>query len=208
MNDHTIYLRSARGVEAMRSPNGELSRGARMLLMAIDGRSSVLSYRTLLGQLGDVVELIRLLDTKGYIADTGVNHLRTEPKLLNGAPSASRLSAGLFSAAPTTAAQTASAPAPMQFKRMPVLSALDSAASLLRRSKLADAKAMMIDFLNRNLPEVALETALSLDAIDSIGGLESNLPDYFSLVAQVGAQGISHANSLMTLLNHPTSTFA
>lgn len=222
MNNHTIYLRTPRGTTVLRSPDSTLTRASRMLLMAIDGRSSVRAYRTLLTQLGDVVTLLQSLEAQGLIADTGVSHERNDPAATASQTSApfavdlrstdvAKATVTVTAArAPTDSPQPAHAPlgspAPVHFKAAPLWNAPSSSASQARLSRLADAKAMMIDFLSQYLPEVALETALSIDALDSVGALEANLPDYAALVARVEPEGAKHLRALNALLNHPTPT--
>jgi hypothetical protein len=76
MNDSIIYARTGIGTMVARDPASELPRSLRTLLLAVDGRTKVVSYRTMLTHLGDIPTLLQALERAGYIAATGAQSAR------------------------------------------------------------------------------------------------------------------------------------
>jgi hypothetical protein len=71
MDDSTIFARTGLGTQMARDASAELPRALRTLLLTIDGRTPLRSYRTMLTHLGDVPSLVQALEESGYIARTG-----------------------------------------------------------------------------------------------------------------------------------------
>jgi hypothetical protein len=69
MNEHTVFVRTEAGQQAVRDPQSELPRSVRALLFSIDGRSPADSYVQLLPNFGNVYALLDFLHQAGYIAE-------------------------------------------------------------------------------------------------------------------------------------------
>jgi hypothetical protein len=69
MNEHTVFVRTDAGQQAVRDANSELPRAVRTLLFSIDGHSTAGSYAALLPNFGNVYALLDFLHQAGYIAE-------------------------------------------------------------------------------------------------------------------------------------------
>jgi hypothetical protein len=69
MNEHTVFVRTEAGQQALRDANSELPRSVRTLLFSIDGRSLAGSYVALLPNFGNVYALLDFLHQAGYITE-------------------------------------------------------------------------------------------------------------------------------------------
>jgi hypothetical protein len=256
MDDNTVYARTGLGTQVARDPASELPRSLRTLLLSIDGRTKVRSYRTMLTHLGDIPTLLQALEGAGYVAATGAqtarqiagtmatqtgvitatnnpqSQPRSAPQLqpqwqqtaqprdpLPSAQGPNTLSPSQFEARVASNAAysqpkqstsdlvTRIQELQTQFTQRPTSIPIgqsgpgSGSATIIQTARLNSAKALMTDFLLRNLPDVAVEVSISIDRINTLSALESNLADYSQLIAPLGRISAEHLKQLRTLIS-------
>jgi hypothetical protein len=220
MEDNIIYMRTPVGTQVARDPAASLPRAMRTLLLSVDGRTRVSSYRMILSHLGDVALLFEGLENAGYIARTDGVQTRVAPPP-PPAPRPANIAAQLQSLAAATGFHPSQEPSVMgspptknfevlakinevqaQFtQNPPSLSGRTSAFNpTLRAANLNRAKGMMTDFLMQHLPAVAMEVSLSIDRIDTAEELSRALDDYAQLVAKLGRVSVEHLRDVRALI--------
>jgi hypothetical protein len=112
MDDSIIYARTGLGTLVARDPASELPRSLRTLLLAVDGRTKVISYRTMLTHLGDIPTLLQALERAGYVAVTGAQTARQIAGNMSTQTGVITASPNPPTHAPTLLRGPASAPAP------------------------------------------------------------------------------------------------
>ncbi|MGL4229763.1 MAG: hypothetical protein ACRDAM_10160 [Casimicrobium sp.] len=223
MDDSIIYVRTPVGTQVARDASKEMPRGMRTLLLAVDGRTRVASYRMILSHLGDVGMLFEGLENAGYIARTDGVNTRVAPPTPAATPrpatQASAVQRDLQSLAAMTSFQPTHQPAAAgepSIKNFDVLAKINEAQShftqgpntlsnrgshqVVRTANLNKAKSLMTDFLMRHLPDVAMEVSLSIDRIESFDELERSMPDYSQLVAKLGRVSVDHLREVRALI--------
>jgi hypothetical protein len=65
--DNAIYQRTMRGNSVTRDPNADMPRMMKTLLMAVDGKTSVVMFQKLLPNFGDVGALLMALQANGLV---------------------------------------------------------------------------------------------------------------------------------------------
>jgi hypothetical protein len=226
MDDTTIFVRTPAGTQVARDPSVSLPRAMRTLLLSVDGRTPVASYRTILNHLGDVMLLFEGLENAGYLARS--DGLNTRAATSNNAATTGRtassgqLANDLRSLGQMTNFKPTTNPtinneantknfevlakiqeAQTHFAQNPpgISQRLGTTNNFVRTANLNAAKSMMTDFLMQHLPDVAMEVSLSLDRIESFDELERSLPDYSQLVARLGRVSVEHLRQVRTLMN-------
>jgi hypothetical protein len=224
MDDATIFVRTTVGTQIARDPNASLPRAMRTLLLSVDGRTRVLSYRKILSHLGDVDLLFEGLENAGYIARTDGANTRLSTAIAPPARPATNASlasdlrslSAMTGFQPTINPSTTNPPSTKNFEVLakiqevqahftqntPTLSPRVGAThQAVRVANLNAAKSLMTDFLMQHLPEVAMEVSLSIDRIETFDDLERNLPDYSQLVAKLGRISVEHLRQVRSLIN-------
>jgi hypothetical protein len=226
MDDTTIFVRTTVGTQIARDPNVSLPRAMRTLLLSVDGRTRVLSYRKILSHLGDVDLLFEGLENAGYIARTDGANTRLSTVSAPPPPARPAANASLINDLrslskmtgfqPTINPSTTNPPSTKNFEVLakiqevqahftqntPTLSPRVGASSqAVRLANLNAAKSLMTDFLMQHLPEVAMEVSLSIDRIETFDDLERNLPDYSQLVAKLGRTSVEHLRQVRSFIN-------
>ncbi len=79
MDDTVIYARTQIGTKLARDSGHEIPRPMRTLLLAVDGKTKVATYRSLLRHLGDVRVLFEGLENAGYIGRVSDPGTRAAP---------------------------------------------------------------------------------------------------------------------------------
>jgi hypothetical protein len=220
MDDNIIFMRTPVGTQVARDPTASLPRAMRTLLLSVDGRTRVSSYRMILSHLGDVALLFEGLENAGYIARTDGVQTRVAPPP-PPAPRPANIAAQLQSLAaetgfhPNTPPSVMGTPPTKNFEVLakineaqahftqnpPSLSGRTSAFNpTLRAANLNRAKGMMTDFLMQHLPAVAMEVSLSIDRIDTAEELSRALDDYAQLVAKLGRVSVEHLRDVRALI--------
>jgi hypothetical protein len=105
MNEHTVFVRTDAGQQAVHDGNSELPRSVRTLLFSIDGRSTAGSYVALLPNFGNVHALLDFLHQAGYIAEKRPGRRRS-----GGAGESQFAESQLPAAGDTNTARRASSP--------------------------------------------------------------------------------------------------
>jgi hypothetical protein len=224
VDDTVIYMRTPVGTTVARDSSTALPRAMRTLLLAVDGRTRVASYRMILSHLGDVGLLLQGLENAGYIARTTGSNTRVAAPTVNVAPATptrSSIAQDLRSLAAMTSLQTTteqSRPESIPVKNYDVLAKINEVQShftqfpstlsghqrnpqsVVRTANLNKAKSLMTDFLITHLPQVAMEVGLSIDRIDSVDELQRSLEDYSQLIAKLGRVSAEHLHSVRALL--------
>jgi hypothetical protein len=218
MDDTTIFARTPSGTQVARDTSIPLPRAMRTLLLSVDGRTPVASYRKILSHLGDVTLLFEGLENAGYIGRTDGVNTRVAPSATRTAPQIQhqdlRSLSALSQFPPTVNPQQEISTG----KNFDVLAKIQEAQShfthnppslsqqfrstsaVVRASNLNAAKSAMTDFLMQHLPDVAMEVSLSLDRIENFDELERSLPDYSQLVARLGRVSVDHLRHVRTLM--------
>lgn len=106
MDDSIIYARTQIGTKLARDSGHEIPRPMRTLLLAVDGKTRVATYRNLLRHLGDVRVLFEGLENAGYIAR--VSDPGTRAALTASAPSTNSIQSELRDLAALTGFQPTS----------------------------------------------------------------------------------------------------
>jgi hypothetical protein len=83
MNEHSVFVRTEAGQQAVRDPKSELPRSVRALLFSIDGASTAASYVQLLPNFGNVYALLDFLHQAGYIAEKRSSRRRSAAQALD-----------------------------------------------------------------------------------------------------------------------------
>jgi hypothetical protein len=107
MDDAVIFARTPVGTSVARDSAAALPRAMRTLLLAVDGRTRVASYRMILNHLGDVGLLLEGLENAGYIARTVGSQTRiaTQPTSAMSTPRAASIAQDLQALATLTTIQ-------------------------------------------------------------------------------------------------------
>jgi hypothetical protein len=219
MDDLTVFARTPTGTQIARDPAIALPRAMRTLLLSVDGRTPVGSYRKILSHLGDVTLLFEGLENAGYIGRTdGVNTRVATTAIRQAAPVQHqdlRSLAALSQFPPTVNPSQADVTPSKNFEVLakiqeaqshftqnpPNLSQqFHSTSAVVRTANLNAAKSAMTDFLMQHLPDVAMEVSLSLDRIENFDELERSLTDYSQLVARLGRVSVEHLRHVRTLM--------
>ncbi len=221
MDDNVIFMRTPVGTQVARDPATSLPRAMRTLLLSVDGRTRVSSYRMILSHLGDVALLFEGLENAGYIARTDGVQTRVASPAPAPAPRPTNIAAELQSLAAATAFHPSQTPSVMgspPTKNFEVLAKINEVQAhftqnppslmgrssafnpTLRAANLNRAKSMMTDFLMQHLPAVAMEVSLSIDRIDTAEELSRALDDYAQLVAKLGRVSVEHLRDVRALI--------
>jgi hypothetical protein len=206
-------------MDVARDPAIALPRAMRTLLLSVDGRTPVASYRKILSHLGDVTLLFEGLENAGYIGRTDGLNTRVAPTSVRPVTpiqhqdlrSMSALSQFPPTVNPTTQDVSTSKnfevlakiqEAQSHFSHNPpsLSQQFRSSSAVVRASNLNAAKSAMTDFLMQHLPDVAMEVSLSLDRIENFDELERSLADYSQLVARLGRVSVDHLRQVRALM--------
>ncbi len=220
IDDSIIFMRTPHGTQVARDLAREMPRAMRTLLLAVDGRTRLASYRMILSHLGDVGMLFEGLENAGYIARVTAANTRVANTVASVPPRSTPSSIQndlrtLAATMPFESTQQPSVPGESSIKNYDILAKINEAQShfskspptlsgragpsYLNTAKLNRAKSLMTDFLLSHLPDVAMEVSLSIDRIDSFDELERSLPDYSQMIAKLGRVSVDHLREIRLL---------
>lgn len=221
----TVFARTPSGLAAAKSQASELTRELHMLLTAVDGRTKLNAYISILGHLGDVRQMMQALVLAGYVQDAQestrqVNlphHANSEAaNLAGGAQPAVYESATWDFSAPALAdsnnkPQTNAGILPDFGMHNPQANTSSSAGPIgsnQQHNQFPDFVIFMSNFVTQHMPEQSVELILELEGLTSIEQIKENLSGYSAMIAGFGEPARHHLAELRRLLETTITKFS
>jgi hypothetical protein len=213
----TILIRTPRGDEALRSPDAQLPRRTRSLLIAIDGKTDSSLYIATLSSFGDVAALLETLLRAGLVrALTPVALVAEHSTTSDATPSQTSTwfvttlqHVGDFENWTDTYAipldpseHRAVKPGNMGGSRLAPAAAATPAAELdsTAQQQLRKAVLLMNNFVETHFAKRAAELLPVIDKLTSVERIARSLKDYEALVAPAGKAATRHLADLRATL--------
>ena len=205
----TVFARTPSGLAATKNQASELTRELRMLLTAVDGRTKLNAYISILGYLGDVRQMMLELVRAGYVQDTQESAERVNiPHRADAG--AANLAVGAEPAVFEHATWDFSDPAPagsINKLQTNASSSVRSAGSVQQFNQFPDFVVFMSNFVTQHMPEQSVELILELEGLTSIEQIKENLSGYGAMIAGFGEPARHHLAELQRLLETATTKF-
>lgn len=220
----TIYVRTARGDQLMRSRESAIPRRVKSILISIDGKTDSTLFISSLSSFGNVSELLLLLKKTGLIRSMSELDSNADMDLSTGNAEFDQTShdwqlllrsganetllqdlpvrKGLTAVQPDGLTDTKALVQTVKSFVTPSTPTSDPlpAAKSLAQHQTWQAISLMTDFVNMHLPEQAMELLFAIEQLNDRDNLLASLEGYAKLIAPAGSAASTHLQAVNAAL--------